>query len=126
MLSPGACWLVSLGVNSTGVGKGGGEEAEQVLAVKDDYVGVTSIDAQATRTGPGPEGPGTRPKAKPGSKVGGGGEPCTAFNWRRRGGGELEQQPKEVRRVKVEVAESSEKTLADQSQSNLPLLKCVG
>ena len=110
----------------TGGGEGGGEEEEQVLAVKDDYVGVTSIDAQATRTGPGPEGPGTRPKAKPGSKVGGGGEPCTAFNWRRRGGGELEQQPKEVRRVKVEVAESSEKTLADQSQSNLPLLKCVG
>ena len=85
----------------TGGGEGGGEEEEQVLAVKDDYVGVTSIDAQATRTGPGPEGPGTRPKAKPGSKVGGGGEPCTAFNWRRRGGGELEQQPKEVRRVKV-------------------------
>ena len=72
----------------TGGGEGGGEEEEQVLAVKDDYVGVTSIDAQATRTGPGPEGPGTRPEAKPGSKVGGGGEPCTAFNWRRRGGGE--------------------------------------
>ena len=58
----------------TGGGEGGGEEEEQVLAVKDDYVGVTSIDAQATRTGPGPEGPGTRPKAKPGSKVGGSGE----------------------------------------------------
>ena len=87
----------SLGVVSTG----GGEEAEQVLSVKDDYVGVTTIDAQATRTGPGPEGPGTRPKAKPGSKVGGGGEPCTAFNWRRRGGGELEQRRKEVRRVIV-------------------------
>ena len=51
MLSPGACWLVSLGVNSTGVGKGGGEEAEQVLAVKDDYIVVTTIDAQATGTG---------------------------------------------------------------------------
>ena len=73
------------------VSTGGGEEAEQVLSVKDDYVGVTTIDAQATGTGPGPEGPGTRPEAKPGSKVGGGGEPCTAFNWRRRGGGELEQ-----------------------------------
>ena len=80
----------------TGGGEGGGEEEEQVLAVKDDYVGVTSIDAQATRTGPGPEGPGTRPKAKPGSKVGGGGEPCTAFNWRRRGGGELERRRKEA------------------------------
>ena len=44
-------------------------KAEQVLSVKDDYVGVTTIDAQATRTGAGPEGPGTRPKAKPGSEV---------------------------------------------------------
>ena len=51
------------------VSTGGGEEAEQVLSVKDDYVGVTTIDAQATRTGAGPEGPGTRPKAKPGSEV---------------------------------------------------------
>ena len=55
----------SLGVVLTG----GGEEAEQVLSVKDDYVGVTTIDAQASRTGAGPEGPGTRPKAKPGSEV---------------------------------------------------------
>ena len=44
-------------------------KAEQVLSVKDDYVGVTTIDAQATRTGAGPEGPHTRPKAKPGSEV---------------------------------------------------------
>ena len=51
------------------VSTGGGEEAEQVLSVKDDYVGVTTIDAQATRTGAGPEGPHTRPKAKPGSEV---------------------------------------------------------
>ena len=51
------------------VSTGGGEEAERVLSVKDDYVGVTTIDAQATRTGAGPEGPGTRPKAKPGSEV---------------------------------------------------------
>ena len=40
VLSPGACWLASLGVDSTGGGEGGGEEEEQVLAVKDDYVGV--------------------------------------------------------------------------------------